>query len=659
MALPIDIGIVIVNYNVRHFLIQCLKSIFNSQTQGLKVEVWVVDNASIDGSVELLMEEFPQVHLIRNTQNVGFSKANNQAIELINAKYTLLLNPDTIIEELTLQKCYDFMEAHLSAGALGVRMIDGAGVFLAESKRKVPDLWSSFCKLSYLSDLFPRSKWFSGYNLGYLSEHETHEIEVLCGAFMFMRKEVLAQVGLLDEAFFMYGEDIDLSYRIVQAGWKIYYFPDTSIIHYKGESTKKASLNYIKTFYGAMSIYVDKHYSKGNARFFARLINVAIFLRALVSGMFGLFKALLWPIFDFLLGYWMVSQIKTHWASYYFKNPHYYDNSPIGILIVVYLLLWLGALWVNGHYDKDSKYIHIGKSIMLGTVAILILYALLPVEMRTSRAIILIGAGIMALEVGLTLWLRQLLQSKSNDHLAQHIAIVASKSQALKLTELLNQTSLHPLEITYISPSNGSMDAFYSNTMENIRPMVEALRIDEIIFSSDEVNMSDIISIMMQLDKSVKYRMGNSESLVVVGSSNKNTKGELIHLNVNYPLARSSQKRWKRIFDIGVAVLMIPFIPLLFVVTGLKLQCVSNIFAVIMGQKTWLGYGGDNGDYNFLPTLPIAVVSYPHTQKLLEFEPKFFKSRNIEYAQTFNVFNDFMILLKNINKVSDSYAQKK
>ena len=198
-----DIGIVIVSYNVRNFLAQCLDSIRKSVLEGIKIEIWVVDNASVDGSVALVKDKYPEVNIIDNNKNAGFSKANNQAIRQLRSQYTLLLNPDTVLEEGTLIKCYQFMQEHPKCGALGVRMIDGAGRFLPESKRKIPDLWNSFCKLSYLSAVFPESRWFSGYNLGYIPEHQTSRIDVLCGAFMFIRSEVLEKAGLLDERFFM------------------------------------------------------------------------------------------------------------------------------------------------------------------------------------------------------------------------------------------------------------------------------------------------------------------------------------------------------------------------------------------------------------------------------------------------------------------------
>jgi GT2 family glycosyltransferase len=207
---------------------------------GIATEIFVVDNASVDGSVKMVKEKFPEVKCIANQDNAGFAKANNQAIRLSTGDYILLLNPDTIIETDTFVKIIAFMDSHADAGGLGVKMVDGSGKFLPESKRGLPTPAVAFYKVFGLSRLFPKSKIFNKYHLGYLDKEKTHQVEILAGAFMLMRKSVLDKVGLLDESFFMYGEDIDLSYRIIKAGYHNYYYPDARIIHYKGESTKKA-----------------------------------------------------------------------------------------------------------------------------------------------------------------------------------------------------------------------------------------------------------------------------------------------------------------------------------------------------------------------------------------------------------------------------------
>ena len=255
------LSVIIVNYNVRQFVLQTLHSIYQSQLDGLSIEVVVVDNNSSDGSVEAIRYHFPQTTIIANKNNPGFSKANNQGIGISKGEFVLLLNPDTVLEEYTLAMSVARMKAESDIGALGVKMIDGTGTFLPESKRSFPTPWNSLMKLLGLSSMFPSSKILGGYNLTYLNENKTHDIDVLCGAFMLMRRSALDNSGLLDEEFFMYGEDIDLSYRIKQSGYRILYYPETQIIHYKGESTKKSSVNYVKVFYNAMIIYVKKHYN--------------------------------------------------------------------------------------------------------------------------------------------------------------------------------------------------------------------------------------------------------------------------------------------------------------------------------------------------------------------------------------------------------------
>ena len=269
------LSIVIVNYNVRFFLEQCLHSVEKAIKPGM-AEIFVVDNNSLDGSCSMLEQKFPNVILIKNKENFGFSKANNQAIRIANGEFILLLNPDTVVEEDTFDKILDFMDKNEDAGSLGVKMIDGKGHFLPESKRALPTPWVSFYKIFGLSSLFPKSKKFGRYHLGYLDKNKIHEVEVLPGAFMLLRKKALDKAGLLDETFFMYGEDIDLSYRITLAGYKNYYYPDTTIIHYKGESTKKGSINYVLVFYQAMIIFANKHFSSRNARIFSFSIKSAI-----------------------------------------------------------------------------------------------------------------------------------------------------------------------------------------------------------------------------------------------------------------------------------------------------------------------------------------------------------------------------------------------
>lgn len=266
---------------------QCLHSLYRA-INNTETEVIVVDNCSTDDSLKMLRQSYPEVKLIANSENLGFAKANNLAIAASESEYVLLLNPDTLVQEEAIRNMLAFMDAHPEAGALGVKMIDGQGRFLPESKRGLPTPAVSFYKISGLSALFPRSRRFGRYHLGWLDKDKIHPVEILAGACMLVRKEAIAKAGLLDEDFFMYGEDIDWSYRILKAGYRNFYFPPGRILHYKGESTKKGSLNYVYVFYKAMAIFAKKHFL-GKSFFYAMLINVAIWL----SGAFSFFSGLL------------------------------------------------------------------------------------------------------------------------------------------------------------------------------------------------------------------------------------------------------------------------------------------------------------------------------------------------------------------------------
>lgn len=254
-----ELSVIIVNYNVKHYLEQCLLSVEKALC-GVCGEVFVVDNCSTDGSVPYLRNRFQWVRYIENKVNVGFSRANNQAIREARGKYVLLLNPDTFIGESTLRECISFMDSTPSAGMCGVSMLKVDGTFAPESRRGVPTPFVAFCKMSGLGTLFPKSRVFGCYYMQYLNRYSINQIEIVSGAFMFIRKEALNKVGLLDETFFMYGEDIDLSYRVLKGGYQNYYLP-LQILHYKGESTKKDSIRYINAFHKAMIIFFKKHFA--------------------------------------------------------------------------------------------------------------------------------------------------------------------------------------------------------------------------------------------------------------------------------------------------------------------------------------------------------------------------------------------------------------
>ena len=253
-----DVSIIIVSYRAKYFLEQTIMAA-QEALRGLESEIIVVDNCSPDDTMDFVKPRFPDVLFVENKCNVGFARANNQAIAMARGNFTLILNPDTIITPDSIEQPLRWMSTHPKCAAIGVHMIDGDGVFLPESKRAFPSPWVSFCKIFGLSSLFPRSRFFAKYHLRYLDEHQPHAVDILAGAYMFCRTSLLRQLQGFDEDFFMYGEDIDLSYRMLKAGYENWYLP-VNIVHYKGESTKKDSMRYVRVFYNAMLIFYRKHF---------------------------------------------------------------------------------------------------------------------------------------------------------------------------------------------------------------------------------------------------------------------------------------------------------------------------------------------------------------------------------------------------------------
>ena len=285
--MALKLSVIIVNYNVKYYLDQCIRSVLRAfEEMNTPAEIIVVDNHSADGSVDYLEQRYPQklypmVRFVRSAHNLGFARANNIAIRQSRGEYVLLLNPDTIVGEDALKASVDFMDAHEDAGAVGVRMLGAQGRRALESRRGLPTPMVSFFKMLGFCNRWPHHRLFGKYYMGYLPWDEPSQIEVVSGAYCMLRRKALDEVGLLDEDFFMYGEDIDLSYRVLKGGYHNYYLP-VDILHYKGESTQKSSFRYVHVFYEAMLIFFRKHYS-GMTFLLSLPIKTAIYAKALMA----------------------------------------------------------------------------------------------------------------------------------------------------------------------------------------------------------------------------------------------------------------------------------------------------------------------------------------------------------------------------------------
>jgi GT2 family glycosyltransferase len=638
-------------------------------------EVIVVDNNSVDGSVGEVRCKFPGVSLIENRVNLGFSKANNQAIARSSGRFVLLLNPDTVVEEDSFLLCIDFMDSHPDAGALGVKMIDGKGAFLPESKRSLPTPEVSFYKMFGLSSLFPRSRRFGKYNLSYLDPDSTHMVDVLAGAFMFLRADVLERTGYLDESFFMYGEDIDLSYRITQAGYRNYYYPGTTILHYKGESTKKGSLNYIRMFYQAMIIFAAKHFSSRKARSFNLLIHLAIYFRAALSVVRRFTSRIYRPLLDGFIIYLGYLFVLPFWEHVRFDTVDYYPSGFMQVMVPSYILIWLLSLFYSGAYDKPMRLFSFFKGHVLGTLSILVIYALLPLELRYSRALIFLGslwAIIGTLGFRTVLHLAGVADYQVDLNKQKRIAIVGTEEEARRVSSLLEQTQARPEVVGKVSPSPVGTDAellpHYIGHIDQIDEIVGIHRLDEIVFCSKDLESGRIISIMTRLIGSpVDFKIAPPESLSVIGSNSINTSGDLYTIHFN-SIGKASNRRNKRLFDVASSLLLLICFPLWFLFVRGHFNSVGNTLWVLLGFRTWIAYipedpdkqeGAEGtkerhektGEKPDLPPLKKGILHPASHFPPESLTPDRINEINIVYSKDYRVLNDLLIIARNFRNI--------
>lgn len=652
-----DLSIIIVNYNVRHFLEQALLSVERAIV-GLEAEVWVVDNHSVDTSVEMVRERFPWVQVIANADNPGFSIANNQAIRQSSGKYVLLLNPDTVVEEDTFHRCFDFMEAHPDGGGLGVRMIDGGGQFLPESKRGLPTPWVAFTKAFGLARLFPKSRRFGHYHLGYLAENETHEIEILAGAFMWMRRTTLDEVGLLDESFFMYGEDIDLSYRILLGGYKNYYLPTTNIIHYKGESTKRGSLNYVRVFYQAMIIFAEKHFAGSQARLMIWLMQLGIYLRATLTVVGNIWRALMFPLLDAGGIYLGLLLLKSLWSDYHFGDPNYFPAYINYVHFPSYTLLWLGSIFLGGGYDRPFELGRTVRSLGIGTLLLFAIYGLLPEDLRPSRALLLLGA---AWAGGWTLLVRAAVHLFQFGHLGfasqadQRLLIVGSAAEAERTLSLLQRAGVVRNYLGRIAPENEPLGAAAgAKNVGGAKPigrsgqlptLTDLYRADELIFCSADLSLENIQRWMTQLGPTRQYRILPEASSSIIGSHRSDQRGNLYTIDVNLRIAEATHRRAKWLFDKGFTLLLLLLLPVTLLVQRRKGRFLRNCLGVLTGQNGWVGYASPDDRLHDLPRLKPGVLS-PATATGVT-DAATLHQLNFLYARDYRVGEDWRICWRN------------
>lgn len=644
-----DLSVIIVNYNVKFFLEQCLHAVYRAM-QKVSGEIFVVDNNSADGSVGMIHERFPKVCVISNTSNRGFARANNQAIKQAFGRYILLLNPDTVIQEDTLSKCLDFMEGHPDVGSMGVKMIDGKGRFLPESKRALPTPRVAFYKVFGLAALFPRSKEFGKYHLGYLDKDDIHEIDVISGAFMFIRKAALEKAGMLDEDFFMYGEDIDLSYRIKLSGYRNIYFPLTTIIHYKGESTRKSSINYVIVFYKAMIIFARKHFSKKTYRFYSFFIHLAIYFRAGLSIISRFLIGIINPSLDAVIifaGYYLFLPV---WEKHHFGPAQSYPPEYLGLVVPAYILIWLLSVYLSTGYERKVRMTELVRGVLIGSLMILIGYALLPESLRFSRALIVIGTG---WAIFTTISVRYLLSSIWKDKFAieffkkkKRIIIIGALQESKRVNTLIGQTQVNSELAGFVNPENTSNQEDFIGHIDQIEDIVRINQVDELVFCAASTSSRQIIKTMLLFtDSGIEFKIAPPESLSVIGSNSSSAAGELYTLHFN-TLSRLLNRRKKRLFDIAVSLILLAFSPVLAFFTSSPAGLFRNLIRVLFGFSSWVGYYQTTGERpTSLPKIKQGILTPYDLKKGVALEGKTVEQVNLTYAKDYRIFHDLQILI--------------
>ena len=501
------------------------------------------------------------------------------------------------------------------------------------------------------SKVFPKSKKFGKYHLSYLDKNKTHEVDVLSGAFMMLRKETLKKSGFLDENFFMYGEDIDLSYRVIKAGYKNYFFADTSIIHYKGESTKKGSLNYVFMFYNAMVIFAKKHFSNKKVALFSILIRLAVWLRAGLSVAKRIVKSSFLPVLDALIfyaGFWF---IKPVWESYNFNKEGYYPEEYMIYAVPSYILVWILSVFISKGYKHplDSKKLF--KGILAGSFVILVFYSLLNEEYRYSRALLLLGTVWAMIFAWIFRALFTLMKSGEFGFVRKNkknILIVADKVESERIQNLIYLVDKPEIRIDVVTTND-----FKDNQLNDLLfEEISQKKINEIIFSLKNISAKEIISAMKKISSSsVEINIAHQKTMSVIGSNSIHSLGEMYSTDIK-TIIKPYNIRVKRFSDIMFSVLFFLLYPILFLLVGNKINFLKNIYNVLIGKYSWVGYlqQDDNLILNKLPEIKKGILS---PVNFSVFDDKEIYRINALYAKEYNLTDDIYILFKSFEKIGN------
>ena len=570
----ITISVIIVNYNVREFLEQCLNSVERA-LKDIPSEIIVIDNASVDGSVPMIRKRFPEVILIENKENKGFSAANNQGLEIARGKFIVLLNPDTVVQEDTFVKLLEFFEKTPDASAATCKILNPDGTFSVDCRHSIPTPLTAFWKVIGLSRLFPKSKIFGRYNLTYLDENDIYPVEAISGSFMMMRREIVKKVGKLDEDFFMYCEDIDYCHRINKAGGKIYYVPDSQIIHYKGESTKKNNLDYVITFNRSLYQFYKKHYQKKYVYPFKWLI----FLGTVLRGLFIFIKNNLELYYPVLLDLTLLNVVLfgMFWLRYTLKGSfhlgdffsHYIVIN--GITTVAYFLSALFFESVNRDRLSVIKIVKANITAFTFVSALTFFFN----QFAFSRLVVIVSAvGSVLL---MSLWRiilrarrRKTTSALSRDYFLKRTVIVGYDKETKQLLNKLQSYVASSIKILGLVALNAQDVGKTLNgipvvtQLENLPEYIRLNRVDLVIFTTHNLSFEAILNTMSQVQNPhVEFKTVPSHLEFMIGKSTIERLDTVPLIDIEFAYGKPFNKMVKRMFDLLLSffllVLLFPY----------------------------------------------------------------------------------------------------
>lgn len=654
----IDISIIIVNYNVKELLEQCIRSIFTASS-GLNIEVIVVDNNSFDGSLRYIQEKFPddkRLKLIESPVNLGFAKANNLGVKKAAGEFVLILNPDTILQEDTLQKTLKFYKDNPGTGAVTCKLILPNGKLDLACRRSFPTPSVAVYRILGLSKIFPKSRIFGKYNLTYLEENKTYEVDAIVGAFMLIKKSVYDEVNGFDEDYFMYGEDLDLCFRIKKAGYKIYYYPDTSIIHYKGESTKKSSISYVNNFYGAMQVFVRKNL-KSNFILMNILIKLSIFYRAIISYAGRVVKNSYPVLLDliFIVG-GMILAI--------YQRFEFFPLDAYTIVIFVYTIIWLITLALSGSYSKTGKYSLIKplNGILIGFF-VNSSFTYFFNEYAFSRAVVLRTVVYSYLFIaGWRLLLKLIFYSKNKSIFrTARTLVVGRNTETETFVNKLKSRVDSEYEFTgYISPKPGYTEGFIGN-LNNLKDIVAAKKIKNIIFAKSELSNQAILDMMWALKElNISFKILSGDSDIILGKSALDRIDDMYLVRIEYNINKKFNIFVKRLFDLSLGLVFLftvyPVVLCIKIFSGFYsnhrkfLEKLMLIPGVVSGKYSFVGratWDVTKEGLQFLGKKGLTGLVQINLHRHLSEEEK--EYYNFYYAKNQNLALDLEILLKTLS----------